>query len=152
DSQHEVVEINREFPGDGMDPATGKKGQARNICLGRYSVRVTAGTNFETRQREAVVALTEFFKAAPQALAAPGVAASYLRMIGEGNPKVEHMADLLSPDQDGEATPEQMQAQLMQAQQQNQALTQLVQKMQQALMAKLPEIEAKKYIAELDNL
>ena len=52
------------------------------------------------------MALTEFFKAAPQALAVPGVAASCLRVIGEGYPKVEHMADLLAPDQSGEATPE----------------------------------------------
>ncbi len=47
-SQHEIVEINREFPSDGIDPKTGKKGKANNICIGEYSVRVTVGPSYET--------------------------------------------------------------------------------------------------------
>lgn len=148
DSQHEMVEINQEFSSPG-EP--GKK--PKNIGLGEYSVRVTAGPSFETRQEEAVQALLVFFQHAPQALAAPGVAAKFLRMIGEGNPQVEGMADLLQPAQNGgEQTPAALQGQLQQAQQQNQALTQVVQKMQQALQAKLPEIESRKWIASLNAL
>lgn len=151
DSQHEMLEINREFP-NGIDPATGKKGKANNICMGQYSVRVTAGPNFQTRQEQALAALTEFFKAAPQTLAAPGVAAKFLRMVGEGNPQVEGMADLLEPNQGDEQTPQQLQQQLGQAQQQNQALTVLVQKMHQAIQAQLPKIEADKWKATLQSL
>ncbi len=114
-------------------------------------MRATAERDFDTRNKETVAILTEFFKGAPQALAAPGVAAAYLRMVGDGNPKVEQMADLLEPGGKGEEmTTQQLQAELMKAGQQNQQLTQLVQQMQQALAAKLPEIEAKKWQAALD--
>ncbi len=138
DSQHEMVTINQEFP-------PGVKGKANKIGMGQYSVRVTAGPSFQTRQEEAVAQLNEFFKVAPQALAQPGVAAKFLRMIGEGNPQVEGMADLLSPNPNGEQTPQQLQAQLQQAGQQNKVLTMLVQKLQQAMQSKLPELEFKKW-------
>lgn len=139
DSQHEIKRINQEFP-------EGVKGKANHLSAGQYSVRVTAGPSFQTRQEEAVGQLTDFFKVAPQALAAPGVAAKFLRMIGEGNPQVEGMADLLSPNtQNGEASPQQLQGALANMQQQNKALTLLVQKMQQAIQAKLPELEFKRW-------
>lgn len=153
DSQHEVAEINRVFPDGGIDPATGKPGKTNNICMGRYAVRVTAGKNFQTRQEEAIVQLTDFFGNAPQTLAVPGVAAKYLRMIGDGNPQVEGMADLLAPQgEGGEATPQQLQEQLQNAGQQIQAMKAVIQKMQQVISAKLPEIQSKKFIAALDNL
>ncbi len=87
-----------------------------------------------------------------EALAAPGVAAKFLRMIGDGNPQVEGMADLLSPPTDGEPTPQQLGQQVQQMQQENQALTMLIQKMQQAMQAKLPEIEAKKWTAAIQAI
>jgi hypothetical protein len=147
DSQHEVVQINQIFSGDEKDK------KANNICIGEYSVRVTVGPSWDTRQKEAVVALNDFFQAAPQTLAAPGVASAYLRLIGDGNPRVESMADLLAPEGEGDPeNPQQMQAQLMQAQQQNQALTMIVQKMQQAMQAQLPKIEADKWKAALSAL
>lgn len=142
DSQHEMVTINADFTSDGPKP--------KDITNGQFSARVTAGPSFQTRQEEAIAALTEFFKAAPQTLAIPGVAAKYLRMIGEGNPAVEGMADLLQPNADGEATPQQLQGQLQQMQQQNQQLTQVAQKLHEALATKQPELDVKKWIAELD--
>ena len=149
DSQHEVITINQEFPAEvGMAPQK-KKQKANSITTGQYSVRVIAGPSFETRQENAIATLTDFFKVAPQALAAPGVAASFLRMVGEGNPQVEHMADMLSPNTGSDATPQQLGAQLAQAQQQNQALTLLVQKMQQAMQAKLPDLELRKWEAAI---
>lgn len=148
DSQHEVIRINEEFP-DGIVPE-GKK--ALNICKGEYSVRVVAGPSFQTRQEEAVQQLNNFFKVAPQSLAQPGVAAKFLRMIGEGNPQVEGMADLLAPNSSGEQTPQQLQAQLAQASQQNKVLTLLVQKLHQAMEAKLPEIEFNRWKAAIDNV
>ncbi len=152
DSQHETAVINQIFP-EGIDPQTGKRGKPNNIGIGRYSVRVTAGPSFQTRQEQEIQALTAFFQAAPQVLAAPGVAAKYLRMIGEGNPKVESMADLLEPkgSQDGQ-NPQAAQQALQQAQQQNQALMVLVQKLQAAIQAKLPEQETKKWTTVVDAL
>ncbi len=153
DSQHEVVEINREFPG-GIDPATGKKGKARNISLGRYSVRVTAGPSFDTREQESIPILTDFFGKNPQALAIPGVAAKVIRILGQGNPKIESIADLMTPPTgaEEETTPQQLGQQLQQVQQQNQMLMQAMQQMQQALAEKQPEIEAKKWVAALNAL
>ncbi len=145
DSQHEIVEINREFP-DGIDPATGKKGKTNNITLGQYICRVTAGPSFETRQQEALAIIMDFVKASPQSIAVPGVASKILRMIGDGNPQVEGMADLLEPQGANEdATPQQLGQQLQQEQHKTQVLTMIVQKLQEAIQAKLPEIEAKKW-------
>lgn len=149
DSQHEIVEINREFPANGIDPKTGKKGKTNNITLGEYSLRVTAGPSFQTRTQQSIEAINEVFKIAPALLNAPGVAARFLRMVGEGSPQVEEMADSLMGNQsgDGEQTPEQLQNQLMQLHQQGQAKDMLIQKMQQALQSKLPQVEADKWIA-----
>jgi hypothetical protein len=120
--------------------------------MGLYSCRVVAGPSFETRQENAIATLTDFFRVAPQALAAPGVATKFLRMVGEGNPQVEGMADLLEPQTNQQGDPAQLGQQLQQSTQQNQALTMLVQKMQQALSAKLPEIEAKKWTAAIQAI
>jgi len=152
DLSHENIEINRIFGEDGIDRATGKKGKGNNIGSGEYAVRVVVGPNSETRDREATQYLGDFFKAYPQAMQVPGVAAAYLRLLGDGNPKIEQMGDLLAPPTSGDQTPAQLGQQLQQAQAQNQQLHMLVQKMQQALLAKLPEIEARKYIAEINAL
>ena len=152
DSQHEVIEINREFGESGIDSATGRKGKANNIALGEYSVRVSAGPSYETRQDQAIDALLGFFKIVPQALAAPGVAGKVLDLIGQGNPKVQAIVDILTPGGGQEQTPGQLGQQLAMSQQQNKALTGLVQKMQQAIQAKLPQVEADKWKAALDAI
>lgn len=151
DSQHETVEINREFPEGTLDLETNQP-KKRNSILGEFSLRVTAGPSFETRNEAAIEKMMEFIKVAPQILGAPGIAGQFLRMIGEGNPEVEQMADALMPGQPGEQTPAQVGMQLQQEKQKTQALTVIVQKLQQALAAKLPEIEAKKMMNALDNL
>jgi len=152
DSQHEQAEINNEFPG-GIDPRTGKKGKANNITLGEYSLRVKAGPSSDVRSDQAMEALTEVFKIAPGLLNAPGVAARFLRMVGQGTPQVEEMADSLMGNQgQGEQTPEQLQNQLQQLQQQGQQKDALLQKLQQALQAKLPEVEARKWIAAIQAI
>jgi hypothetical protein len=148
DGQHELATINKEYP----EEANGKPRKANRITEGEYSVRVTSGPNFQTRSQEAVQVLLNFFKAAPAILGAPGVAAKFLRMVGEGNPQVEGMADMLAPQGEGEQNEQQLSQQLQQAQQQNQVLTMLVQKMQQAMQAKLPEIEAKKWVAAVQAI
>ena len=141
DSQHEQAEINKEFP-------PGQKGKRNNITLGEYSLRVKAGPSTEDRTDQAMEALTEVFKIAPGLLNAPGVAAQFLRLVGRGTPQVEAMANSLMGKQQGEEqTPEQLQTMLAQLQQQGQAKDMLIQKMQQALAAKLPQVEADKWMA-----
>jgi hypothetical protein len=144
-SQHEIVEINREFPGNGIDPATGKKGKANNICIGEYSVRVQVGPSNPTRELEAIQKLSDAFKSAPQALQNPAVLADYIRALGDGNPMVNAIADQIHPADDGEANPQQMQQALQQSQQQNQQLMQVAQRLAAELKSKLPELEYKKW-------
>ena len=152
DGQHEIAEINREFPG-GIDPSTRKKAKANNITLGEYALRVKAGPSTDVRSDQAIEALTEVFKIAPGLLNAPGVAAQFLRLVGQGTPQVEQIADSLTGKQQGEEqTPEQLQNQLLQLQQSDQAKTMLIQKMQQALVAKLPQIEADKWMKAVDAI
>ncbi len=153
DNEHELAEINKEFTDEEKRQAqtTGKSLKSNNITLGRFSVRCTAGPSFETRQEQAIEALTGFFKAVPQTLGVPGVASKFLRLIGQGNPQVDGMADLLEPPgqgENGEPTP----ATLTQLQQQNQALTTLVQKMQQAIQMKQPEIDQKKFDTLINSI
>ena len=145
DSQHEIVKINELF-GDGSSKPT------KNLANGQYSARAMAGPSFETRQMEAIDQLTHFFKAAPQILASPIVFSKIIRMVGRGNPSIEAIADAIEPNASGEMSPAQMQSQLQQLGQQKQQLTQLVQVLQQKLVAKLPEQDTKRYIAELTAL
>ena len=149
DSKHEVVQINQIFI-EGDPHNKGKKHNA--ITDGDFSVRVTAGPSFQTRQEEAIAMLLDFFKANPGAAAVPGVAAKFLRIVGQGNPEVEAMADLLAPQPGGEQNPAQMAQQAQQLQSQNQQLQQVVGQLRQALMAKMPEIEARKWIAAVNAI
>jgi hypothetical protein len=153
DSQHEIMTINRMFPEDGIDPATGKKGKRNDITTGQYSVRVVVGKDFETRNDDAINTFIEFLKIDPQIIAAPGVAGKALRWIAQGNPQIEGIADMLDPQQqDGEASPQALQGQLQKAQQQGQMMMQVIQKMNQEIQAKLPQIEADKWKTMVDNL
>lgn len=153
DSTHEAATINQIFGEGGVDPATGKPGKPNNLADAQLAVRLVAAKSFETRQQEAIPVLAEFFSSSPAALAVPGVAAKFLRMIGQGNPQVEGMADLLAPpSDDGGATPAQMQQQIAQLKAQNQQITQLAQQLKQEMDAKLPQVEADKFKTLLDNL
>ncbi len=142
DSKHELVEINREFP-NGEVP----KGEKRNsIVLGKYSLRVTAGPNYRTRTEQALDRFMEVLKMAPQITQAPGILAQIVRMVGEGSPQMEQMADSLAPQGSDDLTPDQLKQRIMQLQQGDQEKQQLILQLQQALMAKLPEIQAKERI------
>lgn len=150
DSSHEIATINAEFTE--ADKSQGKR-KRNNITQGQYSIRVTAGPNFQTRAEKSIENLTEVFKIVPQLLTMPGVAAQFLRMMGEGNPQIEQMADALMPGGAENAdNPQAMQASLAKALGENQQLKQAMQVMQQAIQTKLPEIEAKKWIAGLNAL
>lgn len=149
DNSHEVATINREFP-KGVVEHQGKK--RNNIIDGQYSLRVTAGPNFQTRQEQSISQLMDAFKIIPQLLGMPGIAAQFLRMLGQGNPQIEQMADALMPGGAAADNPQAAQAQLAQVTSENQQLKAALQQMQTAIAAKLPEIEAKKWIATLDAL
>jgi hypothetical protein len=160
DNQHEIVTINREFnefqPGQ-IDVKTGKaigkdgKLIAHNrIGLGRYSIRVVAGPKFEDRNDEAMNDLLEIAKVSPSVIQQPAVMAKLIRWIGRGNPQIDAIADSLVPDP-SKMTPEMMAGQLAQAQKMSQAQGVLIQKLQQAIQGKLPQVEADKWKAALDS-
>ena len=154
DGQNERKLINQDFP----HPAGGKNADgtprtmAHNIALGRYSVRVDAGPSPETRNLQAQGSLANLFKAAPELLQIPGVAAAYCRMLGDGNPKTDQIADMLPGGAGDTPNPAAMQGQLQQAQQRIQQLTAGLTQMSQAIQAKLPQIEADKWKAALAGL
>jgi hypothetical protein len=152
DSKHELAWINQNFQPGEIDPRTKKQGKNNDIVAGEFSIRVTAGPSYKDRVDKALNKILEFIKVDPAILQAPGVAAQLLRMIGEGSPEVEQMADSLTPGGGEEATPDQMRAQLAQATQANQQLKMLAQQLHQAIEAKLPQIEADKWKARLDAL
>ena len=150
DSQHEIARINQVFGEDGIDQATGRKGKANNLAIGQYSVRVVAGPSYQERQSEAVQTLIAFFKGNPQAQMVPGVAAKFLRMVGEGNPQVEGMADMLAPDQTKDQSPAQIAQELQKATAENQQLKQAVQELNNKLQTGQPKLEIEKYKADLE--
>ncbi len=152
DNQAELVSINQEFPADGIDPKTGKKGKRNNLALGQYSVRVVAGPNFQTRQDQALQMLLEYLKLNPQAMANPALSAKVIRIIGNGNPEIEGIADLISPNTDGDLSPQQMHQQLQASQMQLQQSQQIINKLAQALAAKLPEIESRERMNDKNNV
>ena len=157
DTQHERMEINKEFPAAEMQNGKhrtkdGKLESANNITLGQYALRVTAGPSFETRREKSMQTLIDFLKIAPQTLGSPAVLAKALRLVGAGDPEIEAMADAIAPSPDGQMSPEQQQAQVQQLQGQNQQMQQVIQKLQFALAAKQPEIEAGKWKTAITTL
>jgi len=77
----------------------------------------------------------------------PAAAAQFIRLVGKGNPQVEQLADSIQPQPGQDANPAQLQQQIQQAAAQNQQLIGVVQKLQMAIQAKLPEVEARKFAA-----
>ncbi len=151
DGKAEQAQINQEF-GE-AHPKTGKRRfYDMKGSLGKYGVRCNAGPNSQTRRDAAITTLSEFFKNVPQAIQSPKMMAQFLRMIAEGNPAVEQMADILDPPLDGSVTPEMLQGQLAQSQQQNQAMKQVIQVLDMKLKAGLPEIEYKRWAKAIDFL
>jgi len=150
DNQHEVIRINQLFPG-GIDPATGKKGKANNIALGKYSVRAVAGPKYLDREDEAIRAVIEAGKLNPAIFQNPAVMARVIRWIGAGNPTVEGIADLISPQQGDEVTPEQISQQNQQLQMQVKTLMQALQAAQMEKAGKTLELKAKDIINIRDN-
>lgn len=150
DGQHEIAQINQIFP-SGHPQAGHPDPKGNHLGSMQMAVRCNAGPNQRTRIEQAVPILVQFFSTMdPQVLAQrPGIASRMLRMIGQGNPLVEEMADMMDPEANQDPAAAQMQ--LQQAQQQAQAMQQVIQKLQMALAAKLPDIEAKERMAALDN-
>lgn len=144
DSKHEMVRINQVF-GQGEKKITSSK------AFGHLSIRATAGPDTETRTDQTIDAMTKTFSIAPQLLSMPGVAAQFLRFIGQGTPQIEQLADSIL-GKNGDVTPDQLQAQVMQLQQSSQAKDVVIQKLQMALAAKLPDLEVRKWEKIMDML
>lgn len=153
DGQHEVAMLNQIFKPANPNDQKPKDFKENNLAIGQYSVRVTVGPDADTRNKAAIPMLIDFFKSNPAAAQAPGVAAAFLRVVGEGNPAIEHMADLLTPaGMSDDVTPQQLQAQIAQLGAQNKQLTQVAQQMAQEIKSKLPELEYKKWSDMLDAI
>ncbi len=152
DSSHEMAEINKEFPIGHVDPDTGKPPKTNNIISGEFGVRVTAGPSFKDRADKAIANIMQLIKAAPEIMSAPTVVSQIFRMLGEGNPLIDQIADSIDPAGGQEQTPAQLSGQVQQLTQKNQQLMQFAQQLHQAIEAKLPQVEADKWKAELDNL
>ena len=151
DSEHEIRYINATFQ-SGDDTAAGKSKKTYNITQGEYAFRVLAGANDETRSKQALERFMELLRIAPQVTQAPGVLAQVVRMVGDGNPLMEQMADSLMPNDGEDLTPEQLKQKIMGLQQSDQQKTALIQQLSQALLAKLPEIQSRERIAMMNML
>lgn len=151
DGENEQKLINQDFPhpGGGQNADGTPKTMRHDIALGRYSVRVDAGPSVADRNTAAQSNLESLFKAAPQLLQIPGVAAAYLRLVGDGNPKTSAIADLLPGGQGDAPNPAALQGQLQQSQQKIQELVQMLQKMHQEAEAGIPKLQLEKYKADL---
>jgi hypothetical protein len=152
DGQNEQRLINQLFPhpsGAKNEDGTPKM-QKHDITLGRYSVRVDAGPSPDTRNAQAQGPLANLFKAAPHLLAIPGVAAAYMRMLGDGNPRIDQIADMLPGGAGDQPNAQQVQGQLQQAQQKIQQLTAILQEMAQKAEAGIPKLQLEKYKADLN--
>ncbi len=147
DGNPEIMEINREFPG-------GEQGKKNSIAYGRYSMRVTAGPSADTRSDEALTMLTQVIKVAPNLAQVPGFMARFVRLVGQGNPIVEQMADSIPGSQpnNGEVTPENLQNLLTTEQQKSAVLMQELQKMQQVITQKQIESQTKLEVAAMSGL
>lgn len=149
DNKHELATINATFP-DSVDPAnpnSRRATKARYLNQGRFSVSVTVGPDPQTLKEQTSMILVEFLKIDPEILKVPGVAAKALRSVAQGDPEVEAIADMMENNANNPAA---LQQQLQQAGQQNAHLTIIVKKLQEALSAKLPQVEADKFKALLD--
>lgn len=154
DGQNEQKLINQDFPhpsGAKNEDGTPKM-MRHDIALGRYSVRVDAGPSPATKDLQAQGSLENLFKAAPQLLAIPGVAAAYCRMLGDGNPKTDQIADMLPGGAGDTPNPAALQGQLQQAGQKIQQLQQALQTLSQQAAAKQPQIDADERMNVRDNL
>lgn len=144
DGKNEQALINQYFddPNGQKDESGKAKQKIHDVRLGRYSVRVDAGPSPETRNQAALQPLGEVFKNAPELLQIPGVAAGYVRLIGDGNPKVEQIADLLPGGADDQQNPAAVQQQNQQLQGQLKTLGMALQQANTKLATQQPKIDA----------
>jgi hypothetical protein len=151
DGETEDATINQEF-GD-PHPETGRR-KIHDIkrSFGKYSVRAEAGPDYESRRDAASERLTEFFKVAPGALQSPAMMGSFLRLIGDGNPIISQMADILDPPVSQGLSPKALAGQVASLTQQNKAMSAVIQALNFKLEAGLPEIEKDKWEKALDSL
>lgn len=142
-SQHELVRINSMFDRNGQ-PVMGKDGKVRpkgwDVRIGRYDITISSGPSYETRRQEAVASMQAFAQAAPDLVPQWG----YLWVKEMDWPGKDAISDAITPPgvkqmANGQMTP----AQFQQMAQQNQLLTQAVQKLQMEKQTKLWEIQGK---------
>lgn len=150
DGTAESVWINKEFV-SGKDAQGNDIKDHHHISHGDYGIAVDVGPSAKTMRQAAAMRVDNLVKVLPPELVAQ--AADLLIQLHDVGPLGDAIADRLVPaayrDQND---PRQASQQLAQAMQHNQQLTQIVQKLQNAIQTKQPELELKKYVAELQAL
>lgn len=119
-----------------------------DLSVGRYDVSISVGPSLESRRQEALTGMTGLLQAAPQ-LAAPLADLIVANMdFPQADVAATRLRKMLPPqlqdNEDGEDDiPPQVQAQMMQAQQQMQGMGQQMQAMQAALAEAERKLQAK---------
>jgi hypothetical protein len=116
-----------------------------DLGKGNYDVVVTVGPSYQTKRQEAVASIMALVAAYPPIMQAAGDILVRNMDWAESQQIADRLKKMLpaqlQESEDGEPTPEQLQAQLAQTSQQNQALTQALQQANQIIETK--GVEAK---------
>jgi hypothetical protein len=132
-------------------------GKIYDLTAGKYDVVVETGPSFQTKREEAAATIRDLSQTDPTLI--PGIKDLLMKYLNMPQDIVERVGKMIDPkltEEEGEVTPNQMQAQLAQSQQIIQQLDQVIQKMSAELEAaksanagKAMDNETKMAIAEL---
>lgn len=150
DGTAEEVWINKEFDA-GQDDEGNKITKHHKIADGNFAIVVEVGPSANTQREALANRLDGLMKVLPPQMIA--MAADLFFKIHDLGPLGDQIADRLTPPQYRDPQdPQSAAAKLMQATQQIEGMQQLIQKLTQIVQTKQPELEMKKYIAELQAL
>ncbi len=134
-----------QLPATDADAMQGIQG-IYDLSAGRYDVVATVGPTYSSRRQEAVTAMTEFIKAFPQAAPVIGdVMAENMDWPG-ASIVAQRLRKMVPPNVLEEKSPEQLEAQLMQAQQQMQMMQSEMMEMKMTIEAKQLEMQSRERI------
>lgn len=145
DNTPDAVRINQVFKGkDGQD-------RHNKIAAGNFAYTISTGPSYINQRKADVAKIDGLIKVLPPQMVAE--AADLIAKIHDLGPLGDQIADRWIPPQYRDADDPQGAAQkLAQAMQENQLLHKVVQKLQQVLESKQPQLEVEKYKAELSAL
>ncbi len=150
DGTMEEAYINQEFR-SGSDAVGNPVTDHHRIAHGNYSVTVSVGPSAATQRQAAAMRVDGLIKVLPPEMVAQ--AADLLFKLHDIGPLGDQIADrLVPPAYRDQNDPRAAAAQLAQTMQQNKQLNGIVQKLKNVIATKQPELELRKYVAELQYL